>query len=246
MSLLRIPKRLKDKVPGARGSNNTFCFRFGTGPFQAGEFAAGLDLVPDSPTHGCVTPAQLVPLAQYEADLAATRTGLATRRELTMARQPLTMSPNYLAVVRGIRELHRLALEGRDESPEADAVRDATDGPWEGLSEAERKRVSGLSEDLYSISDRTADEPRQMNPQAQARLNDVGGSSSTGRMGQGAGAPAEVGEASLPCAGELPPRSDLAGSRRCRDRSPVLRACRGPRTRERQATWHSSSTPSTL
>jgi hypothetical protein len=74
MSIFRIPKRKRDTVPGARGSNNTFCFRFGEGPFQAGEFAAGLDLVPDSPTHGCVTPAQLVPLAQYENDLAATRT----------------------------------------------------------------------------------------------------------------------------------------------------------------------------
>jgi tetratricopeptide (TPR) repeat protein len=90
-----------------------------------------------------------------------------------MARQPLAMSPNYLAVVRGIRELHRLTLSGRDESPEADAVRDATDGPWEGLSEAERKRASGLSEDLYSISEPPADGPREMNPQAQARLNDA-------------------------------------------------------------------------
>ena len=73
MSIFRIPKRLKDKVQGARGSNNTYCFRFGMGPFQAGEFAAGLELMPDSPTHGCVIPAQLVPLSQYEIDLAATR-----------------------------------------------------------------------------------------------------------------------------------------------------------------------------
>jgi hypothetical protein len=73
ISILRIPKRLRDKVPGARGSNNTFCFRTGAGPFQAGEFAPGLDFVPDSATHGCVTPTQSVPLAQYESDLAATR-----------------------------------------------------------------------------------------------------------------------------------------------------------------------------
>jgi tetratricopeptide (TPR) repeat protein len=90
-----------------------------------------------------------------------------------MAHQPFTRSPNYLAAVRGLHELHRLTLEGLDESHEADAVRDTTDDPWEGLSEVERKRVTGLSEDLYSISDRTADEPRQMNPQAQARLDDV-------------------------------------------------------------------------
>jgi hypothetical protein len=64
---------LRDIVPGARGSNQTFCFRTGTGPFQAGAFATGLDLMPDGPTHGCITPAQLVPLAHYEGDLVATR-----------------------------------------------------------------------------------------------------------------------------------------------------------------------------
>jgi hypothetical protein len=35
--------------------------------------APGLMLEPDSATHGCITPAQLVPLAQYEYDLAAIR-----------------------------------------------------------------------------------------------------------------------------------------------------------------------------
>src|SRR5438046_4714758 len=64
MSIFRIPKRLRDKVPGARGSNNAFCFRMGNGPFQQGNFAAGLELVPDSATHGCVKPAQCVPLTQ--------------------------------------------------------------------------------------------------------------------------------------------------------------------------------------
>src|SRR5688572_6954456 len=90
-----------------------------------------------------------------------------------MPRRPLIMSPSYLAVARGIRELHRLAREGRDESPEADAIRDATDLPWEGLSEVERRRVSGLSEDLYSIMDPTENETRPRNPQAQARLTEA-------------------------------------------------------------------------
>jgi hypothetical protein len=72
-SILRIPKRLGHLVPGARGSNNQFCFCTGTGPFQRGAFAAGLTLEPDSATHGNVAPAHVVPLAQYEADLAATR-----------------------------------------------------------------------------------------------------------------------------------------------------------------------------
>jgi hypothetical protein len=69
----RIPKRLRRTVPGARGSNNTFCFRMGNGPFQQGHFANGLTLEPDKATHGNVAPAAVVPLASYEADLAATR-----------------------------------------------------------------------------------------------------------------------------------------------------------------------------
>jgi hypothetical protein len=71
--IMRIPKRLRTIVPGARGSNSTFCFKTGDGPFHQGPFAAGLELVPDSPKHGNIAPAQLVPLVQYEGDLAATR-----------------------------------------------------------------------------------------------------------------------------------------------------------------------------
>lgn len=73
MSILRIPKRLRDKMPGARGSNNTYCFRTGTGPFQQGAFAAGLSLEPDSTTHGNIAPTEIVSLVQYETNLAHTR-----------------------------------------------------------------------------------------------------------------------------------------------------------------------------
>lgn len=89
-----------------------------------------------------------------------------------MAPKPLTMNPDYLAMVRGTRALHRLSAAGKDESPEADAVRDATARPWESLSEIERQRVGNLSEDLYSL-----DEPppvaQPITPQAQAKLNDA-------------------------------------------------------------------------
>src|SRR5437899_7411871 len=44
----RIPKRLRPIMPGATGSNNTFCFRSGNGPFLKGVFANGLTLEPDS------------------------------------------------------------------------------------------------------------------------------------------------------------------------------------------------------
>ncbi len=89
-----------------------------------------------------------------------------------MAIKPLTMNPNYLAMVRGTRELHRLLAAGKDDSPEADALRDVTDGPWEALSELERNRVRSLSEDLYSLV-----EPPlpvlPMDPQAQVKLNEA-------------------------------------------------------------------------
>ncbi len=69
----RIPRRLRPIVSGAGGSNNTFCFRTGTGAFVQGAFANGLTLEPDSATHGNVAPAQVVSLATYVADIAATR-----------------------------------------------------------------------------------------------------------------------------------------------------------------------------
>ena len=70
-----------------------------------------------------------------------------------MAAKPLTMNPNYLAMVRGTRELHQLIAADQEDSAEADAIRDATNGPWQALSEVERNRVRNLSEDLYSLVD---------------------------------------------------------------------------------------------
>jgi hypothetical protein len=73
MPVWRIPKRLRDKRAGARGPNNIYCFRTGTGPFQRDAFAKGLELVPDSTTHGCIAPTQTVVLTTYEGDLELTR-----------------------------------------------------------------------------------------------------------------------------------------------------------------------------
>lgn len=89
-----------------------------------------------------------------------------------MARKSLTMSPSYRAMVRGTRELHRLIAAGKEDSPEADAIRDATDGPWEALSEVERTRVRNLSEDLYFLSE-APPAPQPMSPEAQAKLNEA-------------------------------------------------------------------------
>lgn len=73
INYMRIPKRLRHLVPGAMGSNAKFCFRYGDGPFMQGPFASGLTLEPDRPTHGNVAPTQVVPLATYQGDIAATQ-----------------------------------------------------------------------------------------------------------------------------------------------------------------------------
>jgi tetratricopeptide (TPR) repeat protein len=85
--------------------------------------------------------------------------------------QPFPVSRNYMALIRGLLRMHRLAANGQFESGEADALRDAMDQPWEGLSEAERKRISGLSTDLNKISEIASEKPPvEMNPQAQEKL----------------------------------------------------------------------------
>jgi len=86
----------------------------------------------------------------------------------------LPTNPNYTAMVRGVRELHRLVASGKsDDSPEADAIRDATDAPWQALSEAERQRVRSLSEDLFSLTEPPA--ARQpMTAEVQSKMNEIG------------------------------------------------------------------------
>lgn len=68
-----VPRRLKDKYYGARGPNGRYFFRCGEGPFERGAFADQLILDPDSETHGVVAPSETMPLADYQAALAATR-----------------------------------------------------------------------------------------------------------------------------------------------------------------------------
>ncbi|MCY2988457.1 MAG: hypothetical protein NTY19_11410 [Planctomycetota bacterium] len=82
------------------------------------------------------------------------------------------MNPSYVAMVRGSRELHQFLAAGKDDSPEADALRDATDGPWKALSEVERNRIRNLSEDLYSLVE-PPPAAQPMNFQAQAKLNEA-------------------------------------------------------------------------
>jgi tetratricopeptide (TPR) repeat protein len=56
---------------------------------------------------------------------------------------------------------------------DAEAVRDSLDLPWRALTADEKKRVQGLSTDLFSISEPIADGPKEMNSQAQKNLEEA-------------------------------------------------------------------------
>ncbi len=87
--------------------------------------------------------------------------------------QPFPSSPGYQAVVRALLRMHRFTLAAQDESEEAESLRESMNGPWEGLSTVERERVTGLSKDLYELSDHPVQTPEPTNPQAQGKLNEA-------------------------------------------------------------------------
>ena len=84
--------------------------------------------------------------------------------------QVFSENSNYRSEIRAILRLHQLWLDGKGESAEADALRDAADGPWHLLSDVERKRIWGLSQDLNSMTEPPNLGATEMNPQAQAQL----------------------------------------------------------------------------
>lgn len=85
-------------------------------------------------------------------------------------------------MVRGVWELHRLALLAKDDdSPEADAIRDATDEPWRAPTETDRQRVRELSEDLSSLLDPAA----EMRPMTAEVRSIVGAVNAARRRGDG-------------------------------------------------------------
>lgn len=77
--------------------------------------------------------------------------------------QPLSLSPAYREVVRGLLRMHRYTEDGQDESEDADVLRESMNEPWNRLTAAERDRVAGLSKDLYTITDPPVTAPEPMN-----------------------------------------------------------------------------------
>jgi tetratricopeptide (TPR) repeat protein len=68
--------------------------------------------------------------------------------------------------------LHGLFVEGKEETPAADDIRDAMSLTWPDLSQTERDRLKYLSEDLYSLGD-PAKPPLAMNAQAKHKLTEA-------------------------------------------------------------------------
>jgi len=87
--------------------------------------------------------------------------------------RPLPKSPSYQAEMSALLRMHQLSLAGKDESDEADLVRESAYDYWHDLSKVEKDRLTGLSKDLYEISDGPGDPPEPMNPQARAKLVEV-------------------------------------------------------------------------
>ena len=70
-----VPKRLKPIFPGASGSNNVACYRFGQGPFLPGPLNTQLALVlkRHDPQAGNIVPAGSMAEREFQNELAATR-----------------------------------------------------------------------------------------------------------------------------------------------------------------------------
>jgi tetratricopeptide (TPR) repeat protein len=89
-----------------------------------------------------------------------------------MVEKPFTISVPYTQYARGLARLHELIAANLDDSPEGDAVRGYLDGPWRLLTSTEKKRIDGLAEDLYSLSDPVS-QPRARNPQVQRKIDEL-------------------------------------------------------------------------
>jgi tetratricopeptide (TPR) repeat protein len=91
-----------------------------------------------------------------------------------MIAYPTFGSPSFNLVAKGLIALHRLIKEGKDESPEAEYIRDALDAPLSALNRTEKERAQWLSEDLYSVSEPVeSTDSKEMTAQAQQELSEA-------------------------------------------------------------------------
>lgn len=71
----QLPIGFRPRRPGfgGLGRDSLSCFRLGDGPFEQDIVVPGLELLPDSPTHGVLRPTDVVPLTEHERTVAATQ-----------------------------------------------------------------------------------------------------------------------------------------------------------------------------
>lgn|SRR5215510_4627988 len=68
-----VPERLRNKRPGARGTNALRVFRLGNVSFARAPLGSALELLPTSAKHGVIQPAQPMAVQEYQKELAATQ-----------------------------------------------------------------------------------------------------------------------------------------------------------------------------
>jgi hypothetical protein len=71
-----------------------------------------------------------------------------------MATQPPIPGSAFATCVSKLVRLHELRTTGRDNCPEADALRDDMDPLWYAMTEEEQQRIRALSEDLAALAER--------------------------------------------------------------------------------------------
>jgi len=82
-----------------------------------------------------------------------------------MVAHPPFGSPSYKLVAKGLVDLYLLIKDGKDDSREAESVRDALDAPLKALNQTEKERAQWLSEDLFSVSEPpAATTQKELNP----------------------------------------------------------------------------------
>jgi hypothetical protein len=68
-----------------------------------------------------------------------------------------TKPPDHLGCFKALTlRIHQLDREGKGETPEADALREESDGPWRAMTKAEREEAARYSGDLDAGIEPTA------------------------------------------------------------------------------------------
>ena len=71
---------------------------------------------------------------------------------------------SYRKVHDGLLRMHQLFVEGKRDCEEVNAIRDATDEPWNDLSDEEKATLQGLSQDLYEVEGVARNKPNAASP----------------------------------------------------------------------------------